>query len=330
MNRVGVLDGLRAIAVVIVMASHAGLGHIIPGGFGVTIFFFLSGYLITSLMVLERSKTGTVSLRGFYLRRTVRILPPMVLCIVTTIVLTGLNIQPDLIRYGSLVWDFTFLSNYSNQLGTSSGLPIPLWSLCVEEHFYLLFPVLFLVCMRLPDRRGIVVVITAIIVVVLMIRFASWPEPENRFYIYYWSHTRIDSILFGCLLAVFNNPYTSDRVFIGGRLGYFILGCVLIVFTLIYRDPLFRETGRYTLQGIALFLVFNFLIRDSGVFSNILQVKPLKVVADYSYVLYLIHVPILKSCENVLLGFPTWLQYSTGFVLSSVSLLRPTALSNSL
>src|SRR5438270_10676355 len=70
------LDGLRAVSFMIVFLSHAGLGRFVSGGFGVTVFFFLSGYLITTLMRMEADKTGHVSLKLFYLRRAVRILPP--------------------------------------------------------------------------------------------------------------------------------------------------------------------------------------------------------------------------------------------------------------
>src|ERR1700733_14513831 len=73
------LDGIRAVSFLLVFAAHAGLGDVIPGGFGVTVFFFLSGYLITTLLRIEHDATGTVSLRQFYLRRALRILPPFYL-----------------------------------------------------------------------------------------------------------------------------------------------------------------------------------------------------------------------------------------------------------
>src|SRR5690606_21527322 len=75
--RIASLDGIRGIAALIVFVAHAGLGHIVPGGFGVTIFFFLSGYLITTLLCVEFEKTGSISLKHFYLRRVYRIFPPL-------------------------------------------------------------------------------------------------------------------------------------------------------------------------------------------------------------------------------------------------------------
>src|SRR6187431_2198154 len=86
------LDGLRALSILIVFLSHAGLSHVIPGPFGVAIFFFLSGYLITTLMRQERERTGSVNLWHFYLRRTLRIFPPLYLILAFTwlLVATGL------------------------------------------------------------------------------------------------------------------------------------------------------------------------------------------------------------------------------------------------
>jgi peptidoglycan/LPS O-acetylase OafA/YrhL len=85
------LDGIRGLAFLLVFVAHAGLGRLLPGGLGVTIFFFLSGYLITTLLRLEIEDTGTISLRNFYVRRALRILPPMyvTLCIVALLGLYG-------------------------------------------------------------------------------------------------------------------------------------------------------------------------------------------------------------------------------------------------
>lgn len=116
MIRLSPLDGLRAAAVLIVILSHAGLGHIVPGGFGVTIFFFLSGYLITTLMVKEWDKSEKIDLSAFYLRRAVRILPPMFIAIAITVALSILGFGKDFI-YGALIWDFLFLSNYAPLFG---------------------------------------------------------------------------------------------------------------------------------------------------------------------------------------------------------------------
>ena len=86
------LDGIRAVAAMLVFVSHAGWSHIIPGGFGVTIFFFLSGYLITTLLRREFEKTGSINFKNFYLRRVYRIFPPLyiILFLISILALTGI------------------------------------------------------------------------------------------------------------------------------------------------------------------------------------------------------------------------------------------------
>ena len=139
------LDGMRAIAFFFVFLAHAQPFKVLPGGFGVTVFFFLSGYLITSLLRDEARKTGTVSLKGFYLRGVLRIFPPCYLTVIMVSALAAAGILHNRESYASLVSAFLYFSNYWNILGWGNlpaGLGI-LWSLAVEEHYYLLFPLLY-------------------------------------------------------------------------------------------------------------------------------------------------------------------------------------------
>lgn len=312
-RRLPALDGLRAIAILIVMISHAGLGHIVPGGLGVTIFFFLSGYLITTLMVVEWEKDGRLDFAGFYLRRAVRIIPPMMIAIGFAVVLS-LAGYLQAINYAGLTWDFLFLSNYAGLLDAGSNIPIPLWSLDVEEHFYLLFPVVFAMLRRRIDPSGVAVACLLLCAAVLAIRVATVVELGPIADIYYWSHTRIDSIIFGCALACWNNPATDDKTYIGGHILYAIFGGALILATLSIREPIFRETLRYSVQGVGLFLVFNYALRNQGLAAKVLARPALKIVADLSYFLYLIHVPIFISASHFI-AQPI-VQYAVAFTLS--------------
>jgi peptidoglycan/LPS O-acetylase OafA/YrhL len=143
------LDGMRAIAFAVVFVGHSGLKKI-PGGFGVTIFFFLSGYLITTLLRIESDRTGTISISQFYLRRTVRIFPPMYVTLAVWALLAAAGVFVGTVYWQSILVAFFYLTNYINFIaphGISGGLGI-LWSLAVEEHFYLLFPWLFLLFLR--------------------------------------------------------------------------------------------------------------------------------------------------------------------------------------
>lgn len=303
-ERLPALDGLRAIAILIVMISHADLGHVVPGGLGVTIFFFLSGYLITTLMATEWCQTGSLRFGAFYRRRAVRILPPMWIAIALTVALSAFGLI-GVIEPSGLPLDLLFLSNYF----PNSRIQIPLWSLDVEEHFYLLFPLLFF----FVRGRNVAIICSALCIATLQIRIsvASTGDLGN---IYYWSHTRLDSILFGCILATWNNPATGDRTYIGGQVGYAVLGAGLLMATLVIRDPMFRETLRYSVQGVALFLLFNFALRNTGLVARALASRPLKIVADLSYFLYLIHVPLLAASGK--LPAPVPVRYAVAFGLS--------------
>jgi peptidoglycan/LPS O-acetylase OafA/YrhL len=182
------LDGIRAVAVLMVIANHAGLLPDSAGTTGVTIFFVLSGYLITSILQAELRQTGDVSLRDFYVRRARRLLPALaLLLLVTAAVVTwrgelGMYVLP--IAAAALYWaDFAPLG------GIDLGLISHTWSLSLEEQFYALWPVVF---RRLRDPRPWLLVL---IVTSAASQFVI-PDGVLR------PLTRADAISAGCLLAL--------------------------------------------------------------------------------------------------------------------------------
>ena len=291
-SRIPGIDGLRALAILIVMVSHAGLGRYVPGGFGVTIFFFLSGYLITTLLRVEYSRSGRINLPAFYMRRVLRILPPLYLTMTLVVVLALTAVIDTRVTPLNLVTDALFLTNYAGLLGLPSTTPIPLWSLDVEEHFYMLFPACFAALAMWRGSR-IARALGAICLLTLLIRiatFAAIGEGE----IYYWSHTRIDSIIFGAVLAVWQNPMLDEDAW-RPRPWHVALALLVIALTLALRAPAFRETLRYTLQGGALFVLFSAAIQARGPVARLLAQRWLRVVALFSYTLYLVHMPMLEA-----------------------------------
>jgi len=142
------LNGIRAGSFLIVFGSHALGGSLIPGGLGVTVFFFLSGYLITTLMRAEYEKNATVSLRHFWLRRALRILPPLYLVVLGSVLLALAVYPPGTVRSPAVASQLLFYANYYDGAGDVPGTRV-IWSLAVEEHFYLLFPLFYLAtCIR--------------------------------------------------------------------------------------------------------------------------------------------------------------------------------------
>jgi peptidoglycan/LPS O-acetylase OafA/YrhL len=301
------LDGIRAVSFLIVLISHAGLGHIVPGGLGVTIFFFLSGYLITTLLRMEYAKSSQINLRTFYIRRVLRIFPPFYLMLAIATILTAFGVIEGELKPMAVLSQVFYLNNYYVALtnsfdGFAPGTGI-YWSLAVEEHFYLFFPLLFIWMQRShSDGRRQALMLGAITLAVLIWRCVlvfGFDSPENRTYVA--TDARLDSIIFGCMLAVFMNPMLDKTTLPARQVGllWLPLGIGTMLFTLVYRDSGFRETFRYTLQGLALLPIFYAAVR----FPNWLIFRPLNIgwvsfMGVLSYSLYLIHQVVLVLLEQ--------------------------------
>jgi len=197
------LDGLRAISISIVLVSHAGFGSIVPGGLGVTIFFFLSGYLITTLLMNERERSGRIDIGKFYLRRVFRLFPPLLVTLVIAYSLVILGVLAGGISWAGVLAQLVYFANYYSLFfdpgnTTAAGTGI-LWSLAVEEHFYMFYPAVLtgLLAIGLSKQRIVVVLaITCLGVLAWRMHLASLPNFVTE-RTYYSSDTRIDSILFG-------------------------------------------------------------------------------------------------------------------------------------
>jgi peptidoglycan/LPS O-acetylase OafA/YrhL len=319
------LDGIRAAAVMLVFAAHAGLKERIPGNFGVTIFFFLSGYLITTLLRVEHERTGMISFWSFYLRRVLRIFPAFYLVLGTATLLTVLGALPGpRLRIDALVAQALYLTNYYVILhgwwdSRAPGTWI-FWSLAVEEHFYLAFPLLYLVLLRLlPSRRRQALVLVTLCAVVLIWRLVlvyALGAPKDRTYVA--TDTRIDSILFGCILGVFGNPILdrsrlSEPVW---KALLFPLALIGLVISFSLRIPQFQETLRYSLQGLCLFPIFVVAIRyPHWLAFRWLNLGWVKFVGVLSYSIYLIHPAILWAVVSWT-RLPGLIQASLGLTLT--------------
>jgi len=147
------LDGLRALSVLLVIVGHFGFDRMVPGGLGVTIFFFISGFLITTLLRSEQAAAGQVQLGNFYIRRFLRLAPELYAFLLITI-LAG-RFYGMVSPLPQIAAGFAFFTNYLNiaqaPLAIAPHWP-QLWSLAVEEHFYLTFPLLLVLCRNHPNR----------------------------------------------------------------------------------------------------------------------------------------------------------------------------------
>ena len=202
LGRRPVLDGLRGIAILLVMLSHTG---VLPNGYvGVDMFFALSGFLITTLLYEEWERAGTISLRRFYERRARRLLPGLgVLFVVALIV--------DLICFPMTGWSLAkkvllssaFVSNWVAASGHASGLGAlnPTWSLAMEEQFYLAWPLLLIVLLRFRVKP---VIVAALLFEAVLLLYHNAPKSglAHQYAVYYSPTARFAELLSGCLAAV--------------------------------------------------------------------------------------------------------------------------------
>jgi peptidoglycan/LPS O-acetylase OafA/YrhL len=317
------LDGIRAVSFMIVFLSHAGLERLVPGGFGVTVFFFLSGYLITTLLRMEAERTGSIDLRGFYLRRVFRIFPPFYLFLALFAVLHIVHVSPGGVSLRSTLYQALHFGNYAQAYGIDAGKPVGtkiFWSLAVEEHFYLLFPLLYLVLRRWFAPAKQVAILGAICAAMLAWRYVLVYGYDAHFYrTFLATDTRADSILFGCMLAIVCNP-VLDRLRFRPRtlIAAALLGGFVLLFTLGYREDGFRETLRYTLQGVALAPLFVVaIVYHKTKWFAWLNLPLVRYVGVLSYSLYLVHYGVIEIVGVWVKTHPA----AQGFIALAISLV---------
>ena len=308
------LDGIRAVSFGIVFLSHAAASKWIPGYFGLATFFFLSGYLITTLLRMEFDRTGKINFRDFYLRRVLRIFPPLYLILAVDCVLTLTHVLGNTLWPLAVLAQGFHLTNYwivahSHNLdagwwyGMAPGSWI-FWSLAVEEHFYLVFPLLYLMMRRrdlTPEQQiRILLGLCAAVLVWRCLLVYGFHVTKERTYVA--TDTRVDSILFGCILAVYGNPFLDVVPFSAVRLQNFWVplgaAALLVSFVLGRFWPGFDQTFRYTVQGLALIPLFIAGIRLPwwGV-SRWLNLPAVQFLGLLSYSLYLMHTTVLYGVE---------------------------------
>lgn len=303
------LNGLRALSVLLVVLAHSGFGVIVPGGLGVTIFFFLSGYLITTLMLAESERSGNIAILSFYVRRFFRLAPPLLVTLTIAYSLTYFGLLPGHITLEGLIAQLLYFANYyilffdpnCQTLPAGTGI---IWSLAVEEHFYIFFPLLMTVFMHRawqPRTIGTALIAACLFILAWRIHLVQSAEFfSDR--IYLASDTRIDSIIYGCLMAFLINPLRSIRQSEKMSLAQwtlFSIGIGFLFLSLIYRNPVFRETFRYSIQGIALFPIFYFAIQfhDNALFRHLNSAWVIRI-GTYSYTIYLVHQIIIMAIEE--------------------------------
>lgn len=308
------LDGIRAIAVIMVLAYHLKLALFKSGFLGVTVFFVLSGYLITGILISEVEEEGTIDLKNFWLRR-IRRLVPAVMSMAVVIIFVSAVVNRIIFTKGckdflASVLGFNNWWQIFNKVSyfEAAGVPSPFthcWSLAIETQFYLIYPLILLGIYKLAKSRGEgrakrgllfagVTLLLALISVILMIVLFDPQQDASR--VYYGTDTRAFSLLFGALLAIL-----WDYRMVPRRLSAsvnMVLGsvsfAVLLVMTIAINGSsnFWYRGGQFFGTILTVLMVYAVSGRKTWL-SRFLSNPVLKWIGDRSYSIYLWHYPII-------------------------------------
>ena len=305
--RVPALDGLRGLAVAAVLLFHGGFGWAGGGFLGVSIFFTLSGFLITSLLLTERDRSGSIGLGHFWSRRARRILPAALLAL-TGIAIFGLTLA-DAHQAALLPGDglsaLTEVANWRFVFGDQSyaalfSAPSPVqhfWSLAIEEQFYLVFPLIVVATLTKTkgDRKGLAIVVALLGLASAVLAGALFHPGEDPARVYYGTDTRAVELLMGALLAIWltgrhrlERPRTQLAVAI---LGAAALLALVAGWVVVEQNDGFLYRGGLTLHALLVVTVIAATLVPGPVRSA-LAIAPLRALGLISYGAYLYHWPI--------------------------------------
>lgn len=334
------LDGIRALAVIAVIFYHMGIPGVSGGLLGVGIFFTLSGYLITGLLLKEYQKKGAIDLVGFWIRRLRRLMPTLIAvlaAVILTEVITGAeNLQ-------KILWTaFSGLLYFANWATIAQGQsyfdrfapPGPLdhlWSLAIEEQFYIVWPLLFILLMRLFAKSKAAVytlLLLASAVSFYLLWALSAPGFDNT-RAYEGTDTRAGGLLLGALVALILPAWRHQtQKSLAYRLsldGLAVLALSVIGWLMVSTDDTSLSLYSYELLVLTLAVcVLLVTATAQGTFAEkVLGAKPLAWVGERSYGLYLWHMPVIAFSPNALIKWNPYVaslaELGVTFVLAMAS-----------
>jgi peptidoglycan/LPS O-acetylase OafA/YrhL len=337
------LDNLRAFAIIMVFLFHyprwfdhpAWFPDIVKFGWtGVDLFFVLSGFLIASQLFTQIKKEGSFSMKGFYIKRIFRILPIYYFVLALYFlfpVLSGDQLLPPLWKFLTFTHNLNFTDFAHHR---AFGV---VWSLCVEEHFYLVLPVTLLLLLKTGWLKKAGVLLLILFLAGFLIRMYCWYEiylpqcngiadsMENKFLwiqtIYYPTYCRLDGLLVGVAIAgLYNNlPSLFSRL---SKYANIIIALGLIILTIAYFVCINPIGFNKSIFGFPLVSIgFGFLVLGAIIPTSFLyqwKSKALTKIAELSYALYLIHMGVILLSQNILFKFGITKDSNLTFILSMI------------
>ena len=300
------LDGLRALAFLVVFWGHAPIWARIPGGVGVDLFFFLSGFLITTLLRREVETAGRVDLLGFYVRRAARILPPLWIAVAVTVAASAAGLIGDQWTPLGLAATLAFAANFvlaDHHPALELVNVLPVWSLAIEEHYYLAFPAITLAAWTVTKSvRRVGLVVVGLWVVSTAWKVALLLTGHEGWRMYFGTDTNIDKLLAGSVVALLAHPLRDNLTWFR-RLAPPLWPAALASFFLagMYGQSVLFAIVRAPIQAACLTVVFWAVTAGRG--SAVLESRPLVWLGSVSYSAYLLHLVALQSMPESLPGW---------------------------
>jgi peptidoglycan/LPS O-acetylase OafA/YrhL len=300
------LDGLRTVAVGIVLCAHGGVPYFRSGGVGVDIFFVLSGFLISTVLLAEWERTGAISFRNFYARRFLRLAPALLLTCgfvgLAKTWLTGRFPGTDIALSLSYTANWA-LALYNYQLTWLNHC----WSLSIEEQFYLLWPLVIVVLERnVPSKRtklALLIVAAAAIAVRRALMVGSWPDERINFGL----DTRMDTLMCGAALAYVVRGLPQGRLpaRLSRWIGRFLaplafVGLIAVIHTVTWYSPWMGWIGYMLVAGAAVIVVADLVAGSHSLLARPLATRPMIFIGKISYGLYLLHLPVYYIVEALI------------------------------
>jgi peptidoglycan/LPS O-acetylase OafA/YrhL len=321
------LDGLRGIAIIAVLIHHQLTPFSLKGGFlGVDLFFVLSGFLITGLLLTEFENARSISLRNFYMRRILRLGPALILYLVACLAvayhiqLISMTRQIKLIVIALLYstnWRMAF--EWDSVLDPTAII----WSLSIEEQFYMIWPLLFFGCLALKLRRRFIIAGLGLTILAVMLhRSVLFNEGAYMTRLYYGTDTRADALLMGCLIALVPITIVGARTkrWLNVASVFFAAGLAYLMVASSFSDAFLYRGGFTGIAFLACMVIFVAANSPPRMLSVALRWGPLRWFGRISYGLYLWHWLVVNNTSLYYLGYwEPWARLAIALGIASAS-----------